>query len=278
MSGLIAPQSLLALFVLGSMATLGCNGGGSGDGDDEESEEGAFDEGTGLGEGDCADICGTPACGTCPSATMVDGGGFQIDATEVDNGQYALMLEVEFDVEILPPGCEWKSDFEPEEWADDLDPTLPVVGVDWCDAMVFCAWSGKELCGAVTGGASDWDNAEDAEGDTWYRACSSAGAQGYPYGPDYEAAACNGEDSGQDALLAGGSLSTCEGGAPGLFDMSGNVWEWTNSCESATGDGATECRRRGGSRYSDGDNMRCAANSRRVRGERDNALGFRCCG
>ncbi|KIG13934.1 hypothetical protein DB30_07429 [Enhygromyxa salina] len=264
-----------SLFV-SSLFALGCTGSGSEAADEEASESGPFDEGTGLGDGACTDACGTPGCGTCPSVSMVDGGGFQIDATEVDNAQYAQLLEVEFDMTVLPSGCEWKSSFEPLGWSDEIDPDLPVVGVDWCDAAVFCAWAGKQLCGAVAGGPADFDSSDGPE-NAWHQACSNAGASAYPYGADYDPALCNGDDSGNDALLPSGSLPTCEGGVPGLFDMSGNVWEWTNACESTGGDANTECRRRGGSRHSDAPNLRCAVNSARARGERDNGLGFRCC-
>jgi sulfatase modifying factor 1 len=255
-----------------TLFVIGCKGGSGGEG-----QEGSFDDGTGLGMGECAGVCGTLGCGTCPQATMIDGGGFQIDATEVDNAQYAMMLEVEFDAEILPVGCEWKSGFEPEGWSDELDPNLPVVGVDWCDAAVFCAWAGKRLCGAVGGGKASWDEPEDGDGDMWYRACTNAGMLPYPYGTSYDPGSCNGGDAGHDALLAVGSLASCEGGVAGLYDMSGNVWEWTDACAADGGDAGTECRRRGGSRYSDADNLRCGVDSARARGVRDNAVGFRCC-
>jgi sulfatase modifying factor 1 len=259
-------------FAISLLLASGCNGT-SGDGNTEAS----YDDGTGLGAGECADVCGTPGCGSCPQVAMVDGGGFQIDATEVDNGQYAMMLEVEFDASVLPPGCDWKSGFQPAEWSDSLDPTLAVNNVDWCDAAVFCTWAGKRLCGAVDGGPADFEVADDPDADAWYRACSGAGATAYPYGPDYEPASCNGEDAGLDALQSVGTLATCEGGVTGLFDMSGSVWEWTDACEASPGDANTECRRRGGSRFSDGQSLRCDLNSGRERGERDNAIGFRCC-
>jgi sulfatase modifying factor 1 len=256
-----------------ALLTAGCKSDGGGEGDTENS----YDDGTGLGMGECADICGTPGCGSCPQATMIAGAGFEIDATEVDNGQYAMMLEVELDASVLPPGCDWKSGFQPDEWSDTLDPSLPVVGVDWCDAAVFCTWAGKRLCGAIGGGPSDYATVDDPATDAWVNACSNAGAMAYPYGDDYDEIACNGENSGQDALLPGGSLATCEGGVTGLFDMSGNVWEWSDSCETTSGDANTECRRRGGSRFSDPENLRCDSRVGRDRGERDNAVGFRCC-
>ncbi|MFO7567065.1 MAG: formylglycine-generating enzyme family protein [Enhygromyxa sp.] len=266
-------RTWLALSLLGLASVLACNSGEI----DESNEAVSYDEGEPLGEGACADICGTAECGSCPVAPMVDGGGFMIDATEVSNGQYAALLEVELDAALLPPGCEWKSSFTPEGWTDLLPPELPVVGIDWCDAAVFCAWAGKRLCGAVDGGPADWTVAEDLENDAWYRACSNAGVNTFPYGTAYEPERCNGKDAGQGALSAVGSLAECEGGVAGLFDMSGNVWEWSDSCEDLGGDARTQCRRRGGSHYSDPDNLRCGVNSKRARGERDNGVGFRCC-
>jgi formylglycine-generating enzyme len=237
----------------------------------------SYDEGDGLGEGVCADLCGTLECGSCPLAPMVDGGLFMIDATEVSNGQYASMLAVDFDAAVLPRGCEWKSSFVPDGWTDLLHPDLPVVGVDWCDAAVFCAWSGKRLCGSIDGGPTDLSVAEDPDNDAWYRACSSAGASSFPYGTAYQPGLCNGKDAAHGELSVVGSIATCEGGLAGLFDMSGNVWEWSDSCEELEGDATTRCRRRGGSHYSDADNLRCGVNSKRPRGERDNGVGFRCC-
>lgn len=273
MSRRILARALLTITIFAPACT-----GATADGEDGETSEGNFDDGTGLPEGDCVGACGTPNCGVCPTATdMVDGAGFQIDSVEVNNGQYAAMLEVEFGAEALPAGCEWKSGFTPQDWADGPADDLPVVGVDWCDAAMFCAWVGKRLCGAIGGGPGDADVADDPDSDEWYSACSGAGASDYPYGASYDAAACNGDESGLGMLVPSGSLATCEGGLPELFDMSGNVWEWTNACEAEGGDASTQCRRRGGGRHSDLDALRCSLDSLRARGTRDNSFGIRCC-
>ncbi len=264
-------SSLLALVLVGCPAPSDVGN------DDADADTAVEEEGSdGFEPGACADVCGTPGCGECPSAEQVDAGGFMIDAREVDNAQYAAMLAVDFDTSVLPAGCEWKLGFVPQDWTDQIDPSLPVVGVDWCDAMVFCAWAGKRLCGALDGGPGSWDSA--TEGDAWYAACSAGATRAYPYGPDFDPLACNGEDAGHSDILESGALTTCEGGVLGLFDMSGNVWEWTNACASEGGDSTTQCRRRGGGRFSDEGSLRCASDSDRQRGTRDDTLGFRCCG
>lgn len=272
----LVPWFALALACVGGsdeanddVAEADTQSGGTEDGDAEGTE--------GFEPDGCVDVCGTENCGECPSATMVAGEGYMIDALEVTNGQYAALLAVDFDAAVLPAGCEWKQGFLPEGWSDLLDAEQPVVGVDWCDAMVFCSWAGKELCGAVGGGPTDYENGTDAVGDAWYRACSTDGTLMYPYANAFDPLACNGSEALVDDLVVSGSIPTCEGGLAGLFDMSGNVWEWTNACESTSGDGATRCRRRGGSFYSEADSLRCAVSSERERNKRDDAIGFRCC-
>jgi formylglycine-generating enzyme len=74
----------------------------------------------------------------------------------------------------------------------------------------------------------------------------------------------------------------------GLYDMSGNVEEWTDSCESAgTGDPKDDlCALRGGSFNFPGDSVKCTFSESRARaadpvkdpdGNQYSAAGFRCC-
>jgi formylglycine-generating enzyme required for sulfatase activity len=272
-----------AIVVVVGVLTFGCGGGSSGDeatstGDGDGDGDADADGTEGFEMGGCASICGTPGCGECPTSSSVDAGGVMIDAVEVGIGAYAAFLAVDFDTAVLPAGCEWKQGFLPEDWDPSLDPAIPVTGIDWCDAMVYCTWAGQQLCGDVDGGPASWDDSKDFTGDAWLLACSNGGERMYPYGNEFDASACNGEDAGNDALVPGGSLASCEGGVPGLFDMSGNTWEWTNACEVEGGDADTSCRRRGGSRHSSADSLRCEIDSGRSRSSRDNGIGFRCCG
>jgi sulfatase modifying factor 1 len=70
------------------------------------------------------------------------------------------------------------------------------------------------------------------------------------------------------------------GGYAGIFDMSGNVFEWSNTCnvDDMLPDNQQECRQHGGSYFSDGPTSRCGIDSVRPRDYRNINLGFRCCG
>ncbi len=203
-------------------------------------------------------------------------GDYSIDSTEITVGQYAEFLAVGFQQnylsELLPVGCEFKADFTPDDWQADAPANLPVVGVDWCDAMAYCTWAGKHLCGEIGGGAALLSDVQNPSTNEWFKACTGGGVKNYPYGLTYDPNACNTIDAGLGDLVEVGSLATCEGGYSGLFDMSGNVWEWTNACNDQG-----ECRRRGGSHFSDGPTSRCGLDSVRARDFRANGQGFRCC-
>ena len=195
--------------------------------------------------------------------------------------------------------------------------SLPVHYVDWCDAAAYCKWANKQVCGAITGGPVDFNKPNDATADSWFNACSTLGTTAWPYGNEFRAEKCNG---GQGLLLDGGAggplpqntgygfesngdeglhqlnngtltgsysqidFGACFGGATGLYQMSGSVGEWENSCESTSPTG--KCRIRGGS-YKAGVNnasaLRCDAvrTLQRVPPASANEdladVGIRCC-
>ena len=88
------------------------------------------------------------------------------------------------------------------------------------------------------------------------------------------------EPGNQDDLLPTGELQQCSrdlGGGP-VFDLSGNVWEWTNACDELNvADADQDCRRRGGSFYSQASVLRCNLDGVRARNFRNSNTGFRCC-
>jgi len=202
-------------------------------------------------------------------------GSFCIDATETTNAEYAQFL-ANPDVAPQPAYCTWNQSFEPK-FPLSAGAELPVVGVDYCDARAYCEWAGKRLCGRIGGGATPFNSYADARESQWYAACSAGGALFYPYGNSYDPTACNGADLNRGGLVAVGS-TRCEGGPKGVFDMSGNAWEWENSCEAETGVD-DKCRLRGGEFTNPSGFLRCDYGEFYI--ERDftsYSIGIRCCG
>jgi formylglycine-generating enzyme required for sulfatase activity len=208
----------------------------------------------------------------------LDGGSYCIDATEVSNADYEAWLSTTPDAADQPASCAWNTTFTPSmDWPAPVDQGLrPVAWVDWCDARAYCAGVGKSLCGKIGGGPNAFSDQTDATKSAWFNACSAGGANTFPYGAEYDPALCNGQEHPADASIDVGSAPGCVGGSPGVFDMSGNVWEWEDSCE--TEDGAADlCRRRGGSFFSAADVLTCAIGADDTRSMADDSIGFRCC-
>ncbi len=222
--------------------------------------------------------CGSPACGSCPTTVMVAAGGYGIDATEVTNDAYAAYLATNPDPKKQPLECAENTSLLP---ASGWPPAVgkgsdPVVHVDHCDARAYCKWAKKRLCGKIAGGILPYADFSDAKQSQWHNACSGGGTKTFPYGAQYAGSSCNGADYGASAPIAVGSASACEGGYPGLFDMSGNVWEWEDACNGTAG-AADLCRIRGGSHAQNATALGCAADSALPRSGAGKSVGFRCC-
>jgi formylglycine-generating enzyme required for sulfatase activity len=200
---------------------------------------------------------------------MIQIEGFEIDATEVTRGQYNEFL-ASFPELSRDGDCVWNEQYEPECTWDALErDDLPVTCIDWCDARDFCAWAGKRLCDGDRGNPG---------ADEWYLACSGAENWNYPYGRDYSAFSCNGWDAGLGRAAPVAQFPGCIGSYDGLFDMSGNVLEWTGACGPGSGD-AVICTLRGGSFMNNEDVMRCDADygNDTSRDLANTLIGFRCC-
>lgn len=131
-------------------------------------------------------------------------GDFYIDKYEITNAQYK-----EF-VDSMGPK------FSPWHWRDGrYEPgreNHPVVNVTWYNAKSYCEWSGKRLPTEA-----EWEKA-------------SRGSEGwlYPWGNQFDQSLANVKDSGKLTTAPVGSYE--RGKSPyGVYDMAGNVWEWTSS-------------------------------------------------
>lgn len=224
-------------------------------------------------------------CPMLEGPTMVRTPDGCIDSTEVTRGQYAKFLAAGVDVQQQGALCAWNSTFVPGG-GDPSKTDLPVGQVDWCDAYAYCKWAGKKLCGDLSGNPIPFGNdVFDNTKARWIRACSAAGTRKYSYGVSYDPMACNTIDLGKGDVTPVGSLSKCEGGYTGIFDMIANVAEWIDSCDDNTGDGGPredDCRHMGGAYdYPDpagqGHNVTCDFDDYDWRESQYTGLGIRCC-
>jgi formylglycine-generating enzyme required for sulfatase activity len=197
---------------------------------------------------------------------------YYIDSTEVSQAAYDLFLHDNPEMDPSSPTCGWKTTHLPGSEPSDAnqlegdpaechpfntlyDPTThgddPVVCVDWCDAAAYCAWVGKRLCGRIGGGPSSETDFANAATDAWFNACSNGGTTAFPYGDAYESGTCADGDTPAPVGMTAGCHGTT---APfdGIFDLSGNVAEWEDSCGQNLfnpngGPAADRCTIRGGS-------------------------------
>ena len=243
--------------------------------------------------GDCltrncsAGICSPCTFGMVEMPMATGTGSYCIDSSEVTQAEYRAFLNLlAGDTSGQPSYCAWNDSLDPATTGNDCTsstfapvttPLLPVVCIDWCDARAFCVWADKRLCGRTSGGSNDFDDHQDARASQWFNACSAGDTLRFPYGESSDLAACN--TSGSEPARVNDTLD-CVGTSPpysGIYNLSGNVEEWEDSCGSASG-ASDVCRVRGGS-FNDASNADFACNADRARG-RDVAradLGFRCC-
>lgn len=247
-----------------------------------------------------------------------------IDATEVTRGEYATFASKTVEAK-LPSVCGWNKDYHADQGCIDkykatvscLDGTppdcvkypelcnngvplpcdsFPQTCIDWCDAYDYCASKGQHLCGRLgkPGVMVPAANFADAGQSEWMNACSAGGENAFVMEGTNPSNSCNGEtywSSGVSQPLPVKNASKCVSPEPsyaGVFDLSGNVSEWENSCatphDTADPDGLTKCQARGGSFNDDPGQpdatgrLRCNADRPLARNERLPSVGFRCCG
>ena len=221
---------------------------------------------------------GCPGSQGPPSVLVTSAqGSYCIDSTEVTNAQYGIFLKAGFQLPAtnVPLFCEPEAgsmDYTPSVWpAQPGTQSFPVIQVTWCQAYAYCAWAGKRLCGQIGGGSLAESNATNPTASQWFNACSAGGSLTYPYGNTFDAATCGGMVAGSQIANVK-SPAACVGGLPGLYSMSGNVWEWIDACTNTN-----SCYAMGGAFDGTSTDLACSG----IRPWQETApatnIGFRCC-
>ena len=242
----------------------------------------------GSGAGATGGSGGDPVTGGCPASpsgvtplvavpTLL-GTTTCVEAAEVTRGQYEIWLNTGGVPAGLPVACSFNVEYEPTaDWPPGgVGLERPVAHVDWCDALAYCLDHDRRLCGRIGAGPLDPNDTNDATESEWFNACSNQGQRAFPYGQDYEPSTCNGSDLGVNTATDVASHVGCVDATGMIFDLSGNVWEYEDSCAGDAGDG-DDCSIRGGA-YNNGPNsLDCGANVTAQRGGTAVNIGFRCC-
>jgi len=182
-----------------------------------------------------------------PDAKLMDGGGVYMDQWPVTYREYGHFLKESGRDE--PP--HWPEKARLKELAEH-----PVTFVSWHDAQAYAGWAGKRLPQEV-----EWEKA--ARGDT--------DARLWPWGDKFSPECANTQEGRIEGTTPIGQYPS--GASPyNLFDMAGNVWEWTASDFDDEGLKV----QRGGSWFDPADQARCAARSGARPDGAYEDVGFRC--
>lgn len=127
---------------------------------------------------------------------------FYIDKFEVTNEEYKRFV----DSAKHPAPDNWENNNYPVGKGNH-----PVIFVSWNDADAYCKWAGKRL-------------PRETE---WEKAARSTDGRIYPWGNKWDINKSNNPVRGHEGTMPVGSFEA--GKSPyGLYDMSGNVWEWVD--------------------------------------------------
>jgi energy-coupling factor transporter ATP-binding protein EcfA2 len=166
-------------------------------------------------------------------------------------------------------GLKWlkeEKQTHPRYWNDRnwRCPNTPVVGVTWYEADAFTKW-----LTATSKVGHHYRLPSEAE---WEAAAAGKEGRVYPWGNEWASGRCNTSEAeiGKKSIVGIFRTGATPGGAP-IFDMVGNVWEWT---VSDYGKGGKVLR--GGSWFYVRGLARCANRAGGGPDDWTSGIGFRC--
>ena len=144
--------------------------------------------------------------------TAVIKAGFWVDTMEVTNEAYRRFLMAKREWSKNSISSQHADENYLRHWTSDNFPSgddrKPVTSVSWYAAEAYARWAGKRLLTEA-----EWE----------YAARAGETRRAFPWGDSFDPARAN--NSGE--LWPVGAAPTAN--AFGVFDMLGNVWEWTSS-------------------------------------------------
>lgn len=230
-----------------------------------------------------------PQCGTHKAGPMVytgAGSNFCIDAREVNRREY-LAFVADGIKPAAPAYCDWNTSFTP--MPSGLSEDHPITGIDFCDAVTFCEWAGKHICGSIADGKPT--GAYDASSSQWMFACVGGGTPGsgvWSTGAAPPTAGMCNIGTGTGPVVVDAHPACVGTAAPWnrVRNLTGNVAEWDASgCFMKGLEAGTtpanrdmiDCAVRGGYHGNSVADGKCVLPTSKMIDEADTNTGFRCC-
>ncbi len=171
----------------------------------------------------------------------------------IQAGEFTMGTNYEYDNN--PPKAQYTRNYCIDKYEHpNRESEFPTVGLSWYDANEKCLEAGKRLCYE----------------EEWERACRGEFNFIYPYSNSYDKQICV---TKEDDIQKSGVFPNCHG-ETGIYDMSGNVGEWTGSAWDENIQNKTI---RGGAWSSGKENSRCTLRYSNKPATTSKTIGFRCC-